>query len=66
MCILIVEALHGKDGHVVAAAGVQRAGELPSTIFHLIRPLDSFLDVIFIVDAATADYYVQQNVFMIM
>jgi hypothetical protein len=52
--VLIEESLHGKDGHVVAAARMQRAGEFLSTLFHIIRPVKPFLNVIMVIEATTA------------
>jgi hypothetical protein len=43
--LLIIEALHGKDGHV------GKAPEPPH-----FRLVNSLLDIIFIIDAATAIY----------
>jgi hypothetical protein len=56
ICVLIIEALHGKDGHVLAAASVQGAREFPPTFFYPIRLVNSLLDIIFIIDATTAVY----------
>ena len=55
MYVLIVEPLHGKDRHVVAATSVQRAGEFFPTLFHTIRQVNPLLNVIFIIKATTAN-----------
>jgi hypothetical protein len=53
--VLFVEALHGKDRHVVSATGVQSGRELLPHLFHAVRQFNSLLDVIFIVHATAAD-----------
>jgi hypothetical protein len=51
--VLAREALHGHDGYVLLAAVVQRAGELATTLFHLIHSLDYLLNKFLVVKATT-------------
>jgi len=54
MYLLVVKALHGQDGHVVTAAGMQRAGQLAAALLHLVGPVHSLLDKVLCVETAAA------------
>jgi hypothetical protein len=48
--VLVIEALHGHDGHVLLAAVVQGAGELAAALSHLLHSLDNLVDKFLLVE----------------
>lgn len=52
--VLVEEALHSQDGHVVAAAGIHFGGELAAQLLHLVATVHSLLHELLVVQPTTA------------